>query len=107
MVFYLKWKEQVLRVKIINVYKVRSMYAYSEYIQDYIYDQNKLNDKGKFNNDYRINVIGKLSRKLWLDELPMIYNLIKGDLKLVGVRPLSAHYLSLYSPEVKERRSQF
>ena len=37
----------------------------------------------------------------------MVYNLLKGDIKLVGVRPLSRHFLSLYKTDVKERRSQF
>ena len=43
-------------------------------------------------------------RKCWIDELPMILNLIKGDMKIVGVRPLSLHYFSLYSPEMQSLR---
>jgi lipopolysaccharide/colanic/teichoic acid biosynthesis glycosyltransferase len=105
--FLFKMERTGYQGKIINVYKIRSMHAYAEYLQEYIYSQNQLSDIGKFKNDYRINVIGKLSRKLWLDELPMIYNLLKGDIKLVGVRPLSKHFLSLYKTEIKDRRSQF
>jgi hypothetical protein len=45
-------------------------------------------------------------RKIWLDELPMLYNWIKGDLKLFGVRPLSRQYLSLYSQELQELRKK-
>jgi lipopolysaccharide/colanic/teichoic acid biosynthesis glycosyltransferase len=90
--------------KIIYVYKIRTMYAYSEYLQQYVYEKNSLGEGGKFKNDFRISTLGKLFRRYWLDELPMLINLLKGDLKLVGVRPLSPHYLSLYSEELKEKR---
>jgi lipopolysaccharide/colanic/teichoic acid biosynthesis glycosyltransferase len=90
--------------KIIYVYKVRTMYAYSEYLQQYVYEKNSLDDGGKFKNDFRISTVGKFFRRYWLDELPMLINLFKGDLKLVGVRPLSPHYLSLYSEELREKR---
>lgn len=45
-------------------------------------------------------------RKLWIDELPMLYNWIQGDLQLVGVRPLSQHKLGLYPPELQELRKK-
>jgi lipopolysaccharide/colanic/teichoic acid biosynthesis glycosyltransferase len=90
--------------KIIYVYKVRTMYAYSEYLQQYVYEKNSLQEGGKFKNDFRISTVGKFFRRYWLDELPMLINLIKGDLKIVGVRPLSPHYLSLYSEKLKEKR---
>ena len=43
-------------------------------------------------------------RKYWIDELPMIINLIKNEMKLIGVRPLSNHYFSLYPKELQEKR---
>jgi len=46
-------------------------------------------------------------RKYWLDELPMLINLFKGEMKLVGVRPLSAQYYSLYSKELQQKRNKF
>jgi lipopolysaccharide/colanic/teichoic acid biosynthesis glycosyltransferase len=46
-------------------------------------------------------------RKYWLDELPMLINLARGNMKLVGVRPLSAQYFSLYSKELQELRTKF
>lgn len=90
--------------KLIRVYKFRTMHPYSEYLQDYVFRKNYLADGGKFNNDFRITSLGKIMRKLWLDELPMLFNIIKGDLKLVGVRPLSEHYFNLYNEELRNIR---
>ncbi|MGK7393542.1 MAG: sugar transferase [Candidatus Cyclobacteriaceae bacterium M3_2C_046] len=90
--------------KPIQVYKIRTMHAYSEFLQEYVYEKNSLQDGGKFKNDFRISNIGKFLRVYWLDELPMLFNLLKGEMKLVGVRPLSNHYLSLYSEELREIR---
>lgn len=88
----------------IGVYKFRTMHAYSEYLQPYIYKQEGLCAGGKIADDYRVSTLGKFLRKTWLDELPMLLNWFKGDLKLVGVRPLSNHYFSLYSRELQELR---
>jgi len=88
--------------KMIGVFKLRTMYAYSEYIQDYSYRINGLEKGGKLKNDFRINVIGRFCRSRFIDELPMFLNYLHGDLKLVGVRPLSEHYLSLYTPQMRE-----
>jgi len=93
--------------KIIHVYKLRTMHPYAEYLQDYVYTHNELQDGGKFRNDFRVSTLGRLMRKFWIDELPMIYNLVKGDLKLVGVRPLSKQYYSLYSKELREKRIKY
>ncbi len=93
--------------KIITVYKLRTMHAFSEYLQPYIYEKNSLQPGGKFRNDFRISTLGRLLRKYWIDELPMFVNLLKGDIKLVGVRPLSSHYLGLYSNELKVRRLDY
>lgn len=93
--------------KPIYVYKLRTMYPYSEFIQDFVYNHNKLEDGGKFKNDFRVPAWGRLFRKLWIDELPMLINWLKRDLKFVGVRPVSDHYLSLYTPGHQERRKNF
>jgi len=90
--------------KLISVYKFRTMYSYSEFLQKYTYERLGLAKGGKINADFRINVWGRLFRSVWLDEIPMIYNWIKADLKLVGVRPLSRQYFSLYSPAMQELR---
>lgn len=90
--------------KTIGVYKMRTMHPYSEFLQEYIYEVNNLQEGGKFADDFRISGLGRFFRKFWIDELPMIFNLFNGDMKLVGVRPLSKHYLSLYTPELREAR---
>lgn len=92
--------------KEIFVYKFRTMHPYSEYLQSFIYEINKLDEGGKFRDDFRITNWGRVFRKLWIDEFPMFINLIKGDLKLVGVRPLSNHYMSLYTKELIEKRKE-
>ena len=92
--------------KLIGVYKFRTMYSYSEYLQPYIYEHNHLQQGGKFADDYRVTPWGRWMRKLWIDELPMFLNFFRGELKLVGVRPLSRHYFSLYTPEMQTLRTQ-
>lgn len=90
--------------KLIGVYKFRTMYSYSEYLQPYVYQYVGLQDGGKFADDYRVNGWGRFMRSCWLDELPMFINVLKGQMKLVGVRPLSRHYFSLYTPEMQQLR---
>lgn len=80
------------------------MSPYSEYIQKKVIEENLLDKGGKVKNDYRITFYGKFIRKYWIDELPMIINWLKRDLKIVGVRPLSEDYFSRYPADLKEMR---
>ena len=92
--------------KEIVVHKFRTMYIYSEYVQPYIYHYQSLERGGKFKQDYRVNFWGRFLRRIWLDELPMVWNMLRGDLKLVGVRPLSRQYFGLYTPEMQQLRTR-
>ena len=91
----------------IKVYKLRTMHPYSEYIQEYLYKLHDLQDGGKFKNDFRITSWGTFYRKVWFDELPMLINLFKGNMKLIGVRPLSKHYFELYRKDLQDRRIKY
>ncbi len=93
--------------KMIKVYKLRTMYPYAEYLQDYVHKRNNLENGGKFKNDFRIAGTRSFLRRLWLDELPMLINLFRGELKVIGVRPLSQHYFNLYSKELQEKRIKY
>jgi len=103
----IKLRRVGLNGKIINVFKLRTMHPYAEYLQQYIYDKNNLGAGGKMKNDFRISRLGRVFRKYWVDEVPMIFNLIKGDLKLIGARPLSEHYFNLYPNSVQRKRTKF
>ena len=89
------------------VRKFRTMHPYSEYLQDYIYENNNLKSNGKFNGDFRLTDWGKWFRKLWIDELPQIINFLQGEVSLVGVRALSQHYFNLYPKELQDLRIKF
>lgn len=78
--------------KIIGVYKFRTMHPYAEYLQDYILKVHGYSQTGKPANDFRLTPWGKFLRRYWLDELPQLINVLKGELKLVGVRPIGARY---------------
>ena len=90
-----------------NIYKLRTMYPYAEYLQKWMYEQYNLDEKGKIANDFRITRVGRWLRRCWVDELPNLWNLIRGEMKLVGVRPLSEHYYSLYREEVQRARIKY
>ena len=54
-------------------------------------------------DEQRMTKVGSFIRKTSIDELPQLINVIKGDLSLVGPRPLLMEYLPLYSQEQKKR----
>ncbi|RTL14680.1 MAG: sugar transferase [Flavobacteriaceae bacterium] len=51
----------------------------------------------------RLTIIGRFVRKTSLDELPQLFNVLKGDMSLIGPRPLLVQYLPLYNAEQKKR----
>jgi lipopolysaccharide/colanic/teichoic acid biosynthesis glycosyltransferase len=85
--------------KMIHMHKLRTMFPFSEFLQKRIFEDHGLAPSGKFMNDFRLTEFGKFLRKYWLDELPQIFDWLRGDVKLVGIRATSRHFLSLYPKE--------
>lgn len=54
-------------------------------------------------NEKRLTKVGKFIRNYSIDELPQLINVLKGDMALIGPRPLMIRYLELYSPEQARR----
>lgn len=78
--------------KIFTVYKFRTM------------STALIDRSGKELSDFeRMTRIGKILRKTSIDELPQLFNIIKGDMSFIGPRPLLTEYLGLYSPEQMRR----
>ncbi|NJK98371.1 MAG: sugar transferase, partial [Bacteroidales bacterium] len=93
--------------KLIGVYKLRTMHPYSEYIQNFVVKLNGYDKAGKPRNDFRVTGWGKLFRKIWVDELPQLLNVLKGELGIVGVRPLSQFRFNQLPEDVQKERIKF
>ena len=87
-----------------KIYKFRSMVANAEKILPTIMDFNRLKEPVfKLQDDPRVTFIGKILRKTSLDELPQLFNVLKGDLSLVGPRPEEIALVKRYAPFFRER----
>ena len=84
--------------KKIGIYKFRSMVMNAEeLIKEFTPEQKAEFQKNfKLENDPRITKIGKFLRKTSLDELPQLFNVLKGDLSLVGPRPIIQKETEIY-----------
>jgi hypothetical protein len=105
--FIIKLKRVGKGGRLFNVYKFRTMHPYAEYLQEYLCAKNGLIKGDKIIDDFRVTSWGRIMRKLWIDEQPMWINLLKGDVKLVGVRPLSEQKLSVYPDNLRTRRLNY
>ena len=74
-----------------KLYKLRSMTA------------QRAQDGVLLSDMERLTKTGRLMRKLSLDELPQLYNILRGDMSFIGPRPLLTRYLPLYTPEQMRR----
>lgn len=95
--------------KTIMVYKIRTMHPYSEYLQDYMIRNHGYDNKGKgkIANDFRVLSYGAYMRKIWLDELPQLFNVLKGEMSLVGARPLSQARFNQFPEDLQQLRTQY
>jgi exopolysaccharide biosynthesis polyprenyl glycosylphosphotransferase len=81
------------------IFKFRTMVIDAEKLQAKIMDQNEMSGPVfKIKNDPRINKVGSFLRKTSLDELPQFFNVLKGDMSLVGPRPPIMKEVSQYKP---------
>lgn len=72
-----------------DFYKFRSMYQDADDLKEELYARNEANGAlFKLANDPRVTPLGRITRKLSLDELPQFINVLKGEMSIVGPRPL-------------------
>ncbi|OGR05110.1 MAG: hypothetical protein A3K23_01825 [Desulfobacca sp. RBG_16_58_9] len=93
-----------LRGRNFTMYKFRSMVDNSEELKQGLQDLNEVDGPMfKIIRDPRITRVGRILRNTNLDELPQLYNVLKGDMSLVGPRPLSLEEMR-YNPKWREAR---
>lgn len=81
------------------IYKFRTMMVDAEKMQAQLLDQNEVSGPVfKIKNDPRITKVGKFLRKTSMDELPQFFNVLKGDMSLVGPRPPIMNEVNQYKP---------
>jgi exopolysaccharide biosynthesis polyprenyl glycosylphosphotransferase len=88
-----------------EMYKFRSMCLNAEALLAEVLSKNKHSEKVTFKmpNDPRITKVGKWMRRFSLDELPQFFNVLVGDMSLVGPRPPLPREVRLYSPTDRRR----
>jgi lipopolysaccharide/colanic/teichoic acid biosynthesis glycosyltransferase len=81
-----------------NIYKFRSM----------IYDQSPFNKTYEvYEDDPRITKVGKFIRKTSLDEIPQLFNIIKGEMSFIGPRPPLPYFPKKYEDYIENERQRF
>lgn len=101
-----KQKRVGVNGRIFDFYKFRSMYADAEERKKELMDQNEVHGlMFKMENDPRITKVGAFIRKTSIDELPQFWNVLKGDMSLVGTRPPTLDEYQQYSYYQKRRIS--
>ena len=92
--------------RVFKFYKFRSMRVDAEEIKKDLMSQNQMQGgMFKIDNDPRVTKVGHFIRKTSLDELPQFWNVLKGDMSLVGTRPPTLDEYMTYAPEQKRRLS--
>ena len=92
--------------RIFKIYKIRSMYQDAEERKKELMAQNEMDGlMFKMKDDPRITKVGKFIRKTSIDELPQFWNVLKGDMSLVGTRPPTVDEFKQYEARHKRRLS--
>lgn len=87
-------------------YKFRSMCTNAEALFEKMQEQNEQTGNAfKIRDDPRITKVGKFIRKYSIDELPQLINVIRGDMSIVGPRPILSHQMAKCSDYEKQRLS--
>ena len=88
-----------------TIYKFRTMVTDAEMQRDELQRMNQMQGPVfKVNRDPRVTKVGKFLRKSSLDELPQIWNVLKGDMSLVGPRPLPIYEVEKFETTAQRRR---
>ena len=102
--FIYKHKRLGKNNKNIYVYKIRTMYNDSDKTLNKMLEDDEIKkeylDNFKVKNDPRITKLGKILRKYYLDELPQLINVIKGDMSLIGPRPIVEEEKKKYGEKI-------
>lgn len=89
-----------------KMYKFRSMVHNAEELLESLIEQNEQTGPVfKITDDPRITKVGKFIRKTSIDELPQLFNVLKGDMSIVGPRPPIPHEVAQYTPYQMQRLS--
>ncbi len=90
-----------------RIYKFRSMYSDAEAHKDELMSRNEMNGDlmFKMEDDPRITKVGRFLRRTSLDELPQFFNVLKGDMSLVGTRPPTEGEFEKYNNYYRRRMS--
>lgn len=89
-----------------TLYKFRTMHVSAEHQKKHLLAENQMvGPLFKIRNDPRITGLGRYLRMMYLDELPQFWNVLKGDMSLVGTRPPTPDEVSQYSPSHRRRLS--
>lgn len=91
--------------KIFKIYKLRSMVVDSEKYLDSLKDKSDVQGMFKMKNDPRVTRVGRFIRKCSLDECPQFWNVLRGDMSLVGPRPALIEEVAQYSIKEEKRLS--
>lgn len=93
-----------LNGKVFKMYKFRSMCMNAPHMHKSLLEQNELDGPAfKMKNDPRITKVGRFIRKTSLDELPQLINIIKGDMSIVGPRPLPTYETVQMNDQQRQR----